>query len=211
MRCVIIAGSPDANPSFIHSTVKNDDFVICADKGYGYAVKAGINPDIIVGDFDSYKGEVSTDCKVIRLNPHKDDTDTLHCVNLGLEKGCDSFIILGALGGRLDHTYANLCTLLHILQHGAQGELLSEKESVRLLLKGSYCFENMQGKTFSLFPFGCFETNVSYTGAEYPLTGYNLKSNYPLGVSNLFSSEKSEIKINDGIAILIINLSEDYI
>ena len=90
-----------------------------ADKGYEYAKKAGAKPDLIVGDFDSYSGNLPDDCEVIKLNSHKDDTDLLHCIEVALSRGYDDFVILAATGGRFDHTLANvlfLCILIKKVQ-----------------------------------------------------------------------------------------------
>ena len=211
MRCVIISGSPETNPDFIKQAVKPDDYVICADRGYEFASLAGVEPNLIVGDFDSYKEKISASCEIVKLNPRKDDTDTIHSIDLAFEKGFTDFILLGALGGRTDHTFANITSLLYIADKGGRGVLLSEKERIELLNKGEYFYEKYCGKTFSLFPFGCESVCVSYRGVEYPLERYNLKSSVPLGISNVFTSEKSKIKIYDGNAILIINLKEEYI
>lgn len=211
MRCVIISGSPETNPDFIKQAVKPDDYVICADRGYEFASLAGVEPNLIVGDFDSYKEKISASCEIVKLNPRKDDTDTIHSIDLAFEKGFTNFLLLGALGGRTDHTFANITSLLYIADKGGRGVLLSEKERIELLNKGEYFYEKYCGKTFSLFPFGCESVCVSYRGVEYPLERYNLKSSVPLGISNVFTSEKSKIKIYDGNAILIINLKEEYI
>lgn len=211
MRCVIISGSPETNPDFIKQAVKPDDYVICADRGYEFASLAGVEPNLIVGDFDSYKEKISASYEIVKLNPRKDDTDTIHSIDLAFEKGFTDFILLGALGGRTDHTFANITSLLYIADKGGRGVLLSEKERIELLNKGEYFYEKYCGKTFSLFPFGCESVCVSYRGVEYPLERYNLKSSVPLGISNVFTSEKSKIKIYDGNAILIINLKEEYI
>ena len=211
MRCVIISGSPETNSNFVKQVVKPDDYVICADRGYEFAKLAKIEPNLIVGDFDSYQEKISASCEIVRLNPHKDDTDTIHAIDLAFEKGFTEFLLLGALGGRTDHTFANITALLYIADKGGRGVLLSEKEHIELLKKGEYFYNEYCGKTFSLFPFGCNSVCVSYKGVEYPLERYTLKSSVPLGISNIFISEKSEIKIYDGNAILIINLKEEYI
>ena len=211
MRCVIISGSPETNPDFIKQAVKPDDYVICADRGYEFASLAGVEPNLIVGDFDSYKEKISAACEIVKLNPHKDDTDTINSIDLAFEKGFTDFLLLGALGGRTDHTFANITSLLYIADKGGRGVLLSEKERIELLNKGEYFYEKYCGKNFSLFPFGCESVCVSYRGVEYPLERYTLKSSVPLGISNVFTSEKSKIKIYDGNAILIINLKEEYI
>ena len=210
MHCVIIAGSPETNSKFIKSTVRENDFVICADKGYHYAKNAGITPNIVVGDFDSLNDSITDKCEIITLNPIKDDTDTIHSIDIAIERGYTEFTIIGALGGRIDHSFANISALEYIHKKGASGVLLSEKERVEYLTQGEYSY-SYNGKTFSLFPFGCNEVCVSYEGVFYPLDKYTIKSFIPLGVSNVFTEEKSKINIYDGNAILIINLSKEYI
>ena len=210
MHCVIIAGSPETNSEFIKRTVTDNDFVICADKGYLYAKNAGITPDVVVGDFDSFCSEITDDCEVISLNPIKDDTDTFHSIDIAIERGYTEFTIFGALGGRIDHSFANISALEYISEKGAKGILLSEKERVEFLPKGEYRY-SYKGKTFSLFPFGCSEVCVTYEGVFYPLDKFRIKSGLSLGISNVFTSDESKINIYDGNAILIINLSVEYI
>ena len=211
MRCVIIAGSPETDSNFIKDFVMDNDYVICADRGYYFAKNAGITPDIVVGDFDSYSDEISDDCEVVTLNPVKDDTDTIHSIDIAIEKGYRDIIIIGAIGGRIDHSFANISALEYLHCKGAKGVLISKNERIEFLCKGDYNYNGYKGKTFSLFPFGCSEVCVSYSGAKYPLDRYFIKSQIPLGVSNVFLSDKCKINIYDGNAILIINLSEEYI
>lgn len=213
MHCVIIAGSPETDSNFIKRFVKDSDYVICADRGYFFAKNAGITPDVIVGDFDSYSDSdsIPSNCEVVTLNPVKDDTDTVHSIDIALEKGYKDITIFGAIGGRIDHSFANISALEYLHRKGARGELLSEKERIEFLSKGEYYYSGYNGKTFSLFPFGCNKVCVSYSGVKYPLNKYFIESHIPLGVSNVFLSENCKINIYDGNAILIINLSEEYI
>ncbi len=208
MRCVIISGSPDADINFIKQSVKPDDYVICADKGSEYAFLAGVTPSLVVSDFDSCNKKFFPDCETIALNPHKDDTDTMHSVDIALERGCNEIVILGGIGGRFDHTFANVSALQYISSKNAFGKLVSPSEQIEYLSLGSYSYNGFCGKTFSLFPFGCPEVCVSYSGAEYPLDRYRLKSSIPMGVSNVFTSDRAQINIYDGNAILIINLKD---
>ncbi|MEE1060517.1 MAG: thiamine diphosphokinase [Ruminococcus sp.] len=208
MRCVIIAGSPDTNTDFIRKTVGEDDYLICADKGLSFANKAGLKPNLVVGDFDSYKGKLPTDCEIVSLNRKKDDTDTMHAIDIAFERGHKNFLLLGATGGRIDHTIANISALMYINNKGGRGDILSHDEYIRFLPDGDYMFHGLHGLTFSVFPFGCKNVYVSISGAEYPLDNFCLTAETPLGISNVFTSDESKIKISDGNAIIIINLGE---
>ena len=99
------------------------DFVIAADAGYRICQRENLRPDILLGDFDSMEPPADF-THVRRLPVEKDDTDTLAAIRAGLEQGCGLFSIYGGTGGkRLDHTLANLQSLLFLRRRGARGFL----------------------------------------------------------------------------------------
>ena len=61
MKCVIFAGLPAAPE--LHSWWADADYVIAADRGHDSLMAYGVNPDLVVGDFDSL-GEVPNHPKV---------------------------------------------------------------------------------------------------------------------------------------------------
>ena len=79
--------------------------------------------------------EIETDdpSRIHRLKPEKDDTDTLAAVREGLERGYRKFYFYGALGGRLDHSIANIQTLLFLKKQGAVGYILTERQLVTVI------------------------------------------------------------------------------
>ena len=201
-RCVVIAGSPEADAAFIKSVVRDGDFVICADRGVAAAQAAGVAVDLIVGDFDSFTGALPEGAEVIRLTPKKDDTDTLHAIQTALSRGCRRFVLLAATGGRLDHSFANLCMLEYIAQRGAEGIILSKNEEIRCLTEGSYDFSGRLGQTFSVFPFGCQTAVLTYTGAEYPLERGSLTHAEAMGISNVFTAERASVTVHSGTVLV---------
>lgn len=204
-RCVIISGSPDSDAYFIKSQINPSDFIICADKGYEYAQRAGIKPNLLVGDFDSLIQVPDNNVEIVSLNTHKDDTDTMHCVAIAIERCYSDIVILGGIGGRFDHTFANLCTLEYASNRGANVTLVRENEIVEFKSKGTYEYNNLKGCTFSLFPFGCNEAVISYIGdVEYPLTHHPVTSYSALGVSNIFNSDSVKIAVEEGQVLVFI-------
>lgn len=206
-RCVIISASPKIDIEFLRQNISPNDFVICADGGYNYALEAEISPDLIVGDFDSSSKPENFDCEVIALPREKDDTDTLYCVRLALRRGFKEIAIFGATGGRTDHGYANLCVLNYILKNGASGVLLDKKNSVYMLSRGKLEINNKKNCTFSIFPFGCESCTASLFGFEYPLENGTLTADFPIGVSNVVARDTATVVISDGTALIMF--SED--
>ena len=203
MRCVIISGSPDTNVEEIKSLCTSDDFIVCADSGYSFAKKAGLTPNLIIGDFDSLKEELPQNTEVVKLNTHKDDTDTEHCVMECIRRGYKDFLLLGSIGGRTDHTFANIATLAFLSEYNYNGIARNNGEEIRILKEGSYEMNNKKGLIFSVFPYGCESVNVTYKGAEYMLNNKTLTYNVSRGISNVFVDDEAEITINRGRAIIL--------
>ena len=147
-RCVIFAGLPVA-PELCED-IGPQDIIITADAGWKTARALGFFPALALGDFDTAPAPEGPD--VLRLPAEKDDTDTFFAARRALETGCGEVLILGGIGGRLDHTLANICTLLFLEQHGVCAWLRSETAAVRVLLPGQYGFPAQKDVYVSLFP-----------------------------------------------------------
>lgn len=202
-RCVIVCASPEADASFIKRTIRPDDYIIAADGGMKKLNELKIAPDLFVGDFDSYGGYVPEKTEIIKLNTHKDDTDSMHCASVAVELGFKSVILLGASGGSMSHTFSNYSVLSFLADNSVTASMVDKNETVSVLNKGMYSFNNLKSSEFSLFPFGCESVEVSYIGeVEYPASDLTIRENSSLGKSNVFNSDKVEIEIKNGKAIV---------
>ena len=203
-RCVIVAASPDCDDDFIGKFIQDDDYVICADAGFDKLLNTNIIPDLIAGDFDSSKKLGMFDqVPTIRLPVQKDDTDTMYCVKTALEKGFKRVVILGAIGGRFDHTLANLSCLLYMQSAGAAGRIVDGINDIRLLDKGLNVYRGVLGKTVSVIPFGCSEAVLSYEGLFYKLEKGRVGIDYPYTVSNYAAEDEIKIHLHSGTALII--------
>lgn len=208
VRCVIICGSPEFDTEYIKNFVNTEtDYIICADSGYSTALAAGIKPDLFIGDFDSYVGTVENGVEVIKLNTHKDDTDSMHCAEVALKKGIKKISLLAATGARLDHTLANICVLEYLSDKGVEASIENRNETVKFLPEGEYIYNGYNNKTFSVIPFGCESAVVTYEGeVEYPAKSLELKSSIAVGISNIFRGDSVKIKVLSGNALVIVNI-----
>lgn len=190
-KCVIFAAAPIDNLSYIN--VGNDAFVICADAGIRYAKALKIEPDLVLGDFDSCDKSETEGYARITFPSRKDDTDLMLAVKYGIESGCDDFTIYGALGERLDHTFASFSALGYLLDNGKTARLVDEKNTVMLLPCGEHRIKNTGGY-LSLFPFGCDFAEVFISGTAYDGNAL-LTSSFPLGVSNEIVGDEAVITV----------------
>ena len=175
------------------------DLVIAADAGFRICRKLGITPDLLMGDFDSMEAPKDF-AHLIRAPMEKDDTDTMLAVKTALEQGCDTVYIYGGTGGkRLDHTLANLQTLLFIRRRGARGYLYDDDFVWTVLENESLTIEKtVEWGLFSAFCLGDRAEGIDEVGFQYPLKDAVLTPEFPLGVSNHLLEPAATITVRKG-------------
>lgn len=182
--------------------ITREDYLICADAGYRYLEGTGLKADAVLGDFDSMP--VPSEENVVRYPSEKDDTDMMIAVKKGLEEKCRSFILTGALGGRLDHTIANISALSYLCDRGIKGLIYSKDCVIVLLENETMVMEKKPGFFISVFSYGERCEGVTLKGLKYPLDNAVLDQSFPLGVSNEFSEEKAEIGVKNGKLLVVM-------
>lgn len=177
--------------------------IIAADGGYAAVRAAGLNPDIIIGDFDSGDAPTDTEAFVLKLNRDKDDTDMLAAVKTGLRRGCDTFVLYGGTGGRLDHTVANFGALAYLNAFGAQGFLIDEQSVATVITDGKFSPPKAAAGTVSVFAYGGNAEGVTLKGLKFPLDNYELTPEFPIGVSNeTVAGMRAEILVKRGTLLI---------
>lgn len=208
-RCIIICAG-DLEISQI--PIKENDLVIAVDGGYMYSRVLEITPDVIIGDFDSleepYASEVreleeSESARVIRLEREKDDTDTMAAIRYGLQAGCRDFHLYAAMGGRLEHTIANLQSLLFLKKNGAKGYLWDAFSMTTVIREESLSFQKSMEGMLSVFAVDGDAKGVTETGLKYELHDAVLENSFPKGISNEFIGEEATVSVRDG-ALLVL-------
>ena len=183
-----------------------DDFVIAADGGYAALTSVGVTPNLVVGDFDSL-GYVPQAEEVIQHPVMKDDTDMMLAVKLGLQRGYRNFVMLGSVGGRLDHTLANLQTLLYLAEHDARGVLYGENTVITAVCNDTLTVSGTG--TISVFCLSGEAKGVTEEGLLYSLSDATMVSGYPIGVSNEFLDGPGKISVRDGSLIVLWSAEQD--
>ncbi|HHV51817.1 MAG TPA: thiamine diphosphokinase [Candidatus Avimonas sp.] len=205
-RCVILSAAPVENPGALRRFLREDDYIIAADAGLQLANRLGIKADCLVADFDSLKEQPGGGIPVYRLPVRKDDTDTMAAARIGLQEGFKDFLLLGASGGRLDHTFANFSVMLYLIKNGAKAVLADDKNIVQMVLPGTILLEPVENAKFSLMPFGGVVSGLTVKNAGYEVCDYVLTPDFPVGVSNEFIGRVVEISFKDGILLIFISI-----
>ena len=178
------------------------DFIIAADQGYDNMLSLGLVPDLVVGDFDSL-GKIPDRENVITLPVRKDMTDVGYAVEKGFERGCREFILYGAVGGALDHTFANVAIAHDIARRGARALLIGEEYSFTVLHDSSITFHARQSGRISVFALGGLAEGVTIRGLSYEVEDFDVACTDHIGVSNAFIGKEAEISVRKGDLLVV--------
>lgn len=200
-RCIIFTGGKP-EPRLPEGLETDGAFVIAADSGYKNCKKLGIKPDLAVGDYDSLNF-VPEDCEQLTFPKEKDDTDLMLAVREAIGRGYTDITILGAMGGRFDHTFANVQTLAFIRSQGAWGRILTCYEQVMLVTPGKYTIKAKKNYSLSLFAYSEDVKGLTISGVKYPLLGAHIDSFFPIGISNEIIGGEAKISFTEGMLLVI--------
>lgn len=197
-NCIIFcAGDFDG----LIAPIEKDDFIIAADGGLRHLEALGVQPDEILGDFDSL-GYVPVDSRVYPVR--KDDTDAMLAIRRGLSLGHKSFLIYGGMDGpRPDHTLANYQALQFLADRGAWGYLIGKNYIATVVKNGKLVFPPTRDGILSVFALGPDAARVTLEGLSYPLSDATLTSAFPLGVSNHFTGCTAVITVREGSLLVL--------
>lgn len=209
-RCIVI-GAGDLTVGEIG--LRDEDFVIAVDGGLGYCGVLDVEPDLIVGDFDSVSEQEAEAVKVLeqqipdrilRLQPEKDDTDMLVALKEGLARGYRDFRIYAGTGGRFDHTLANIQCLLYLKNREAVGYLVDGSGMMLIVKNEAIHFNKSLEGYLSLFSLVEEAKGVSISGMKYPLENGVITNDFPIGISNEFIGEEACVAVEDGTLVCMI-------
>jgi len=213
-KCIVI-GAGDLTIGEIG--VGEEDLIIAVDGGLSYCGVLGLEPDLILGDFDSVTEDEAKAVKVLeqqipdrilRLPVEKDDTDMLAALKEGLKRGYKDFRIYAGTGGRFDHTLANIQCLLYLKNRDAVGYLVDGGGMMLVVKNESVQFRKGLEGYLSLFSLVEASRGVSIKGMKYELDGAVISNDFPIGISNEFINKEATISVEDGCLVCMISYAE---
>lgn len=178
------------------------DYLIAADAGLLLCRRLGLEPGLVIGDFDSMPQP--DDEPTVRVPVEKDDTDTMLAIRAGLNTGCTEFHFYGATGGRrLDHTLANLQSLAFLRRHGARGYVYDDCFVYTVIENETLTVrQTVPWGLLSIFNLESPASGVTLRGVQYELTDAALDSGFPIGVSNHILASQAEIIVRSGLLLV---------
>ncbi len=208
MKVLIIANGKKPEKEFLKEHLKGSELVIAVDGAAKTLREYGLNADICIGDFDSVdpsdiKYQEDLGAEIISYESEKDDTDTLLAVDEAIKRGAGEITILGALGFRFDHSFANALLLARALENNVKAVIKDESNTI-FAAKGRVELEGKKGGIVSILPLTKGTVADKSCGLKYPLKNLKLPLGRPLGVSNEMTGGKASFIIKSGIALVVL-------
>lgn len=201
-RCVIVGGAEIRDYPTIRQYLRTDDFFLFCDSGLRHMEGLNAAPDLIVGDFDSHANP-HLPVETIVLPCEKDDTDTVFAMKTAVARGFCDFLLLGVIGGRLDHTLANVSALLWLYHQGKTAVAVDDFSEMEIVSENAVQIP-AHFPFFSLLNISGTAEGVTIKNAKYPLDNAAIRCDYQYGVSNeVLPGKTAEVTVAKGELLLI--------
>lgn len=207
---ILVGGGPINYPFLRRELAKGYTLLVALDGGGQPLYDLGYLPDVVLGDFDSLEPQyqeyfTGQGVRLLTYRRDKDWTDLEIGMELAAEQAMTELLIFGGLGGRLDHTLANLSLLYKAKLNKTKMLLVGQEQLVTMLAPGERVTINpFTGGHFSLLPYSSALSGVMVTGAQYPLHAATIELGSTRGVHNEFLTTPVEVGIQTGYMLLVV-------
>jgi len=134
---------------------------------------------------------------------HKDETDLELALVQAVRRGADRLVVVGALGGRLDMTLANLHLLAHPALEGCRVEVWHGNQTARVLRPPGGEITGRPGDTVSLIPLDGDAAGVTTRGLAYALRDQPLAFGAARGLSNSMATTTARVVLARGLLLAV--------
>jgi len=207
MRAAIIANGPMLKSPFHRHLVGEKDLVVCVDGGAENAIALGLEPQVVIGDMDSIEVSLreqlyEAGCRFVKYPSRKDETDSELAVRYALSQGATELVILAALGGRIDHTLANVMLLALPELEDVEVRVVEGDQEV-FLVRDETVIQGQPGDVLSLLPLSGDVVGIYTKGLEYPLHNGTLEFGAARGVSNVLTESRAGVRVGSGLLLAV--------
>jgi thiamine pyrophosphokinase len=207
MYTVIVANAPELDAAPYAAQIRAADLLIAADGGALVLLRLDVLPELVIGDLDSLDeasqaGLAGRGVELRRFPRAKDETDLELALTEAVERGATTIDILGALGGRWDHTFANVALLALPALVGRRVRLLADQQEL-FLVRDTATIDGKPGDTVSLLPLSAEVRGVTTRGLLYPLADATLRYEQARGVSNVLIEPPGSVELSAGLLLVV--------
>jgi len=211
---IVIFANGDVDPQALES-IRQDDFILCADGGALNAVRLGLTPDVVLGDFDSLSDEILEDFRqqgitIVKYPIEKDKTDLELAMDYAIDMGTNEIMVFTALGGRMDQMLGNVLLATHDKYRSARIIFISGSQT-GFILRDEDKLEHygMSGDILSVIPLSLKVHIKALHGVVWPIDQQVLEFGSSLSLSNRFAENVVNIAVKEGIC-LVVHIPDEH-
>jgi thiamine pyrophosphokinase len=207
VKAVIVGGGAHAPAD--RRYLADADLVIAADGGADWLEAVGVSPHRLVGDLDSVDPVLAdrldaTGVPVDRHPEDKDASDLELAVASAAAAGADELVVLGALGGALDHLAANLLLLGSATTAERRTSLVHDGTRAAMVVgPGRRSIDAPPGSRVTLLPVGEAVEGVTTSGLRWALNDARLEPGSSRGLANVVIGPPAEVSLDAGRLLII--------
>lgn len=207
LYAIIVANAPALDAAPYRALLEQADLLVAADGGALPVLALGLVPHLVIGDLDSLDEATLDDLTrrgvVLQRHPRaKDETDLELAILHAVAQGAERIDILGALGGRWDHTLANVAMLALPELQGRRVRLL-DTQQILMVVRDQAELHGSHGDTISLLPLTADVQGITTSGLLYPLADATLRYEHARGISNVLLESPATITIRAGLLLVV--------
>lgn len=208
MRALILANGELYKPDVLRSRIRAGtfDLVLGADAGARYAHTLNVTLDVIIGDMDSLSDierQGVGNAEFVSYPSEKDETDLELALLYIEEKGINHIVIVGAMGGRMDMTIANILLLTNTSVSSCRIEVWHGEQTLWVIRPPGEDIYGHPGDMVSLIPLGGDASGITTEGLKYPLKNEYISFGRTRGISNLLEEPPARINLSDGLLLAV--------
>lgn len=207
MRAIIFANGDPPDRATAQPWLERADLIMAADGGARHALAVGVTPHIVIGDLDSIEPGARSKleqagAQFVVYPAHKDCTDLELALRYALDRGATDLTLLGALGGRWDHSLANILVLTLPQLDRIAARIVERNLSISVI-RDRAAIAGRVGDTLSLLALQGDAQGVTIEGCEYPLNDAVLPLGASLGISNVFVEPIVSVRVTAGCVLAL--------
>jgi len=207
MRAVVFANGVIREIQLVTKLITEKDFIVSADGGLRYIRSLNLIPKLVVGDLDSINRDDieflnDNNIEILKFPMDKDQTDLEIALRELVNRDYKDILVIGALGGRIDQTLANLGLISSISNDDIRIEFDDGREHI-MLIRNRLLLSGKKGDTVSLIPLCSPAEGITTKGLRYSLADGSLLTDKTRGISNVMMEEIAEINITSGTVLCI--------
>ncbi|HUI64385.1 MAG TPA: thiamine diphosphokinase [Bacteroidota bacterium] len=201
-RILLICNGEAPSRSLLRRLAREADLVVAADGGANAARQYAVRPDVIIGDLDSARAGTLRQFRkstILRVS-RQDNTDLEKALDYLSAHAGAAVAIVGATGGRIDFTLANLSVFWNYIP-GLDIRFLGDSWQA-MPVRGTLKLRARVGTTVSLVPFTpC--SGITLRGLKYGLHNAEMRPG-EIGVSNVAVARTFGVQVLKGRMLLVI-------